>query len=163
MEKRDGRTDLVRQKKNWFLKRIERYHGSLGKLLILGQKQVPAGFIQFGPISEFKTTRLIYSDRLPIPKNGWCVACIAIQGGYRRQGLATQLIRNVLKDLKRRGVKTVDAYPLNKKTSLNQVSVGILNLWQKCGFEQVTEIPPVKGEPAVNGPLKGLFLMRKKL
>ncbi len=162
MEKRDGRTDLTRQKENWFLKKGERYRGSLGKLVLSGQSQAPAGYVQFGPISEFKTTRLIYKENLATPKNGWCIACIAIQSNYRGKGLAVRLVRNVLKDLRRRGVKTVDTYPSSKSTSLNQVSVGPVSLWEKCGFEKVSEIMPVKGEPALNSQEK-IILMRKKL
>ncbi len=162
VEKRDGRTDLVKQKKSWFLKKGEKYGGSLGKLILADNRQVPAGFIQFGPTAEFKTTRLIYGDNHLGPKNGWCIACVAIQSNFRGLGLATKLIRRVLKDLKRRGVKIVDVYPPSKGGSSNQTSVGPVGLWKKLGFEKVTEITPNKGEPTINSQQK-IVLMRKKL
>lgn len=151
MGKRDGRSDLVKQKKNWFVRKAKKDGGSLGKLLLWGKRENPVGFAQFGPIAEFQTAQLFYKNNLPIPKGGWCVTCVAIQSHYRGKGLATRLVRNILRDLKRRGVKTVDAYPLKKTSSWNQISVGPVGLWEKCGFEKVAKIKKEKN-----------VLMRKK-
>lgn len=161
MEKRDGRTNLTKQKKKWLARREKRCNGCLAKLLLLGARQVPAGFVQFGPISEFDTLRLLYRDTLTVPKGGWCIVCVAIQSHYRGQGLATRLVRNVLRDLRRRGVRTIDAYPLEEINSWNQISQGPVQLWEKCGFETVAKIKPVKGEPKVHGE-REVTLMRKK-
>lgn len=152
MGKRDGRTNLVKQKKNWFVRGAKRYDGSLGKLLLWGKRENPVGFAQFGPISEFQTAQLFYGDHLSIPKGGWCIACVSIQTNYRGKGLATRLVRNILRDLKRREIRTVDTYPLKDTSSWNQVSVGPMGLWEKCGFEKVGEIKK-----------SGQILMRKKL
>ena len=161
MEKRDGRTNLARQKKKWFIRRGKRHNGSLGKLLLWGKENLPVGYIQFGPISEYGTLRLYYQDTLPIPKGGWCIVCVAVQSPYRGQGLATRLVRNVLRDIKSRGVKTVDAYPPSGTNSWNQVSQGPTNLWERCGFKMVTKICPAKGDPIPNND-EGVLLMRKK-
>jgi GNAT superfamily N-acetyltransferase len=160
MEKRDGRTDLVKQKRNWFIRRGRRYDGSLGKVLLWSHREIPVGFIQFGPIAEFNTTRLIYEDRLPVPKGGWCIACVAVKSPFRSKGLASRLIRNTLRDLKRRGVKTVDAYPVDTAHSWNQISVGPVQLWKNCGFEEVAKICYSKGDPVPY--LDEITLMRKR-
>lgn len=162
MEKRDGRTNLVKQKKNWLVRRGKKYSGSFGKLLLWGKRENPIGFAQFGPIAEFQTAQLFYRDRLPIAKGGWCITCVAIQTNYRGRGLATRLVRNVLRDLKRRGVKTVDAYPLEEASSWNQVSTGPVGLYKKCGFEPITEIKFNTGRATSDGEEK-MVLMRKKL
>ncbi|MFC1727653.1 GNAT family N-acetyltransferase [Patescibacteria group bacterium] len=160
MEKRDGRRNLVKQKKNWFTKRVGKYNGPLGKLLYLDNQKTPSGFIQFGPISEFGTTRLIYENHLPMPRGGWCVSCVAIQSKYRGNGLATRLVRNVLRDIKNRGVKIVDAYPARKTHSWNQVSHGPVNLWERCGFSEVIELEaPEKGKLLCGS---GMVIMRKQ-
>lgn len=165
MGKRDGKQDLVKQKKNWFLRGAQK-HGTLGKLLLWGKREKPVGFIQFGPISEFTTAQRFYqrpspsgeanqvskSDSRPkLPKRGWCITCVAVQSNYRRKGVATRLVRNVLRDLKRRKVKKIDAYPPEKSAAWNQVSVGPAGLWEKCGFESIGEAKAEKG-----------FVMRKK-
>jgi ribosomal protein S18 acetylase RimI-like enzyme len=167
MGKKDGKQDLVKQKKNWFSRKTKEYGGSLGKLLLWGKREKPVGFVQFGPITEFGTAQRFYRDfalnknllsrssrkknHLSTPRGGWCITCLAIQTSYRRKGLATRLVRNVLRDLKRRGVKTVDAYPLKKTNSWNQVSVGPVGLWEKTGFKKVAEIKEEK-----------MVLMRRK-
>ena len=176
MGKRDGRTDLVKQKKNWFIRRGQKYGGSLGKILLWGKRENPVGFIQYGPVAEFQTARLFYKTvelhpekstspgkrYLLIPKGAWCITCVAIQAGFRHKGLATRLVRQTLRDLKRRGVKSVDAYPLRRVNSWNQVSVGPNGLWQKCGFKEVARIKYIKGEPVPRAGEKEVILMRKK-
>ena len=74
--------------------------------------------------------------------------------------MATYMVRNVLRDLKRRKIKTVDAYPVKRVRSLNQVSTGATELWEKCGFEKIAEIEALKGEPSLCGG--EIILMRKK-
>lgn len=176
MGKRDGRTDLVRQKKNWFVRKGQKHGGSLGKILLVGKQEIPVGFIQYGPVVEFQTARLFYKKvdlnsekttspgkrNLLIPKGAWCITCIAIQSGFRRQGLATRLVRQVLRDLKKRGVESVDVYPSRKVNSWNQVSVGPNGLWQKCGFKEVARIKYIKGEPVPRAGEEEVILMRKK-
>jgi ribosomal protein S18 acetylase RimI-like enzyme len=152
MGKRDGRQDLVKQKKNWFVRQGKRHGGSLGKLLLRGKREMSVGFIQFGPIAELDTVKLFYTSKLRVPRNGWAITCIAIQSSYRGKGLATRLVRNVMRDLKRRGVKTIDAYPLKTTRSWNQVAAGPVGLFEKCGFEKVA---PIKG-------IEKRFLMRRK-
>lgn len=143
MGKKDGKLDLVKQKKKWFLKKAEKY-GSLGKLLLWGKRQRPIGYIQFGPITEFETARIFYKDTAPIPRNGWAITCITVDTNYRGKGLAKRLIRNVLSDLKRREIRTVDAYPVKEPKSLNQIPCGPVPLWKELGFEKVFEAPTEK-------------------
>lgn len=123
MEKRDGKFDLIKQKKKWFGETLLKY-GSLAKMVLWGKRRKPIGYIQFGPIPEFQTAQMFYRDRLPIPKNGWCLTCISLQRSYQKKGLAKKLVLNVLRDLKKRGVKTVDVYELPE-------------FWSKFGFEPV--------------------------
>ena len=160
MEKRDGRANLVNQKKKWLAKREKKCGGPLCKVALWGVNQKSVGFIQFGPISEYKTTSLIYRDRLSVPKGTWCISCVAIQTPYRKKGVATRLVRSVLRDIKSRGAKTVDVYPAVRANSWNQVSIGPVNLWKKCGFKEVCEIECLKGEPALCS--NTMVLMRKE-
>jgi ribosomal protein S18 acetylase RimI-like enzyme len=157
MGKWDGKLDLVKQKKKWFSRKAEK-HGSLGKLLLWGKRQKPIGFIQFGPITEFETARIFYKDTAPIPRNGWAITCIAIDTNYRDRDLAKRLIRNVLRDLKRRGIRTVDAYPVKKPRSLNQIPCGPVSLWKGLGFKSA-----FKAETKRKIIRHNNVIMRKKL
>lgn len=173
--KQDGRLDLERQKKRWMVRTTEKY-GPLMKLLLWGKRQSPAGYAQFGPIAESQTAKMFYrmpvreneefkskkqaakkksisTDDFSMPKNGWFLGCFAIQSAYRRKGLAVRLGQNILRDLKKRGVKVVDAYPL-KKGSLNQNPSGPVALYEKLGFKAVFEAGPEH---------KRVVVMRRKL
>lgn len=132
--KKDGRLNQAIQKKRWLAKKGKIY-GSLAKILLWGKRGKPVGFAQFGPIGEFETAKMFYQDELC----GWCITCVAIQPAYRGKGLAKRLVRRILRDLKQRGVKKVDVYPLRQNSSLNQVSVGPVEFWQKLDFEMVLE------------------------
>lgn len=125
MEKRDAKFDLSNQKKKWFERTFPEY-GSLAKILLWGKRRRPVGYIQFGPISEFQTAQMLYRNRLPIPRGGWCITCISLQGSYQKKGLGKKLVSNLLKDLKKRGAKVIDVYELPK-------------FWQNFGFEPVFE------------------------
>ena len=157
MGKMDGKLDLVKQKKKWFLGKANKY-GSLGKILLWGKRQKPIGYIQFGPISEFETALIFYRDMAPIPRNGWCITCVVIDTNYRGRGLAKRLINNVLRDLKRRGIRTVDTYPIKKPRSINQIPCGPASLWQGLGFEPVFKAANKKKIIRRNN-----IVMRKKL
>lgn len=157
MAKWDGKLDLVKQKKKWFM-RGEKKYGSLGKLLLWGKRQKSIGYIQFGPISEFETAIIFYRDTAPIPRNGWAITCVTVDTNYRGRGLAKRLIRNVLRDLKRRGIRTVDVYPVKKPKSLNQIPCGPVALWKELSFERVFKAPIRKKIIRRNN-----IVMRKKL
>lgn len=136
--KRDAKFDLTKQKKNWFGEKFPKY-GSLAKMVLWGKKRKPIGYIQFGPISEFQTAQLLYRDRLPIPRGGWCINCISLQRPYQRKGVAKKLVQNVFRDLRRRGVGIVDVYEFPK-------------FWQRFGFEEICE-----------DEKKKIIILRKKL
>lgn len=137
MGKKDGKLDLTRQKKGWLLGRIPQY-GSLAKILLWGKREKPIGYIQFGPIAEFQTAELLYRDELPIPRGGWCVTCLFLQSPYQKRGLGKRLARHVLRDLKKRGVRTVDVYELPA-------------FWTNFGFK-----------PAFKDKKKKITIMRRK-
>jgi ribosomal protein S18 acetylase RimI-like enzyme len=121
--KRDSKFDLARQKKRWFEKKFVK-HGFVAKMVLWGKEKKPVGYIQFGPIAEFQTAQMLYREGTKLPKNGWCITCITLQGPYQRKGVAKKLVRNVLSDLKKRGVRTVDTYELPK-------------FWPAFGFERI--------------------------
>ena len=116
-------------------------YGSLGKLLYPHSRaKEPIAFIQFAPIQEMSTAELIYlRERVRTPKKGWCITCLTVKKPWRSKGVATSLVKSVLKDLKKRGVKIVDAYPALKNTNLGQAPVGPVEIWLSWGFKVLNE------------------------
>lgn len=119
----DGKLDLVKQKRRWLARKGAEY-GPLAKIILWGKREKPIGYIQFGPITEFQTARMFYEDRLPVPRGGWCITCLSLQRLYQGRGLAKRMAHNILRDLKKRGVRVVDVYELPR-------------FWEKLGFETV--------------------------
>jgi len=134
--KKDGRLDQKQQKRKWFLKKGSLY-GSLGKLLFPDSKaKEAAAFTQFAPVQEMSTAKLLYfKERINLPKDGWCITCLTVQKPWRKQGVARSLVQSVLRDLKKRGVTTVDAYPSLKNVNLSQAPAGPVDLWLALGFK----------------------------
>ena len=136
--KKDGRLDQNAQKKKWFLRKNENY-GSVGKLLYVGGEKLPIGFIQYGPIKEFDTAKLYYLKNGNLPKDGWCITCLMVDSKFRQQGLASEMVKKVLSELQKKGVKSVDAFPAVKTNSIDDTSAGTIQLWQKFGFRVIAE------------------------
>lgn len=171
--KRDGRSNLFRAKLNWFLKRAEKHGGPLAKIAVVESDKSAVGFIQYGPIAEFDTAKLYYqlpegegivpnTRRLKVPKRGWCVVCIVVPREYRRQGVGAALVKEVVRDLKKRGVESLDVYPLGKTNSPGKSSQGHVSLWKKMGFTEVEKITHTRGE-ALFSEGEEVIIMRKML
>jgi len=139
MGKKDGRYDLVRKKRNWLGRKSAKYGVNLIKLLFVEKREKPIGFVQFGPINEFSTAKRFYGENESFPSKGWCITCISIDSQFRRKGMAIKLLRHVLRNLKKHGIKTVDAYPVGNPKSWNQISSGPLDLWKRLDFKIISQ------------------------
>jgi ribosomal protein S18 acetylase RimI-like enzyme len=69
----------------------------------------PAGWCQAGPRDRLE--KLARQFALPPDPQTWAITCFQIAPAYRRKGLATTLLREVLRDLRARGVRRVEAFP----------------------------------------------------
>lgn len=138
MGKCDGKLNLKEEKKKWFKSNVKR-HGPLAKVFLLGRHEVPAGYIQFGPITEFSTASFFYKEPTLPPRNGWCITCVSIGRAFRGRGIAVELIKSALDDLKNQRVKLVDVYPAKKTRNYNEEPAGTAKLWEKFNFEKIDE------------------------
>lgn len=176
MGKKDGRTNLIRAKLSWFLKKEKKNDGALAKVALVSKETRPVGFIQFGPINEFETVKLFYKvadeneirsesaghRKLVVPKKGWCVTCVVVQKRFRHQGVALRLIKNTLRDLKKRGAESVDVFPRENPSSSAKNPLGPVALWKKAGFTEIERLVYAKGETLLrNG--EEIVIMRKIL
>jgi ribosomal protein S18 acetylase RimI-like enzyme len=69
----------------------------------------PVAWCQVGPRDRLtKLVRQFHFD--PSPET-WAVSCLLVAPAFRRRGLAAHLLRQVIRDLKARGVRRVECYP----------------------------------------------------
>jgi GNAT superfamily N-acetyltransferase len=70
----------------------------------------------------------------------WSVSCLFIAKEYRRQGLSTKLLKNVIKFCKEKGAKIIEAYPVEPYSENIPAAfawTGIPSSFERAGFKEV--------------------------
>jgi GNAT superfamily N-acetyltransferase len=76
---------------------------------LLYRDGLPAGWVQAGP--RDRLTHLTTDYGLEPDGEVWAITCFLVAPDARRRGLARQLLAASLEDLRRRGVRRVQAFP----------------------------------------------------
>lgn len=100
---------------------------------------VPAGWVALAPREQYK--RLATSkhlgpvDDMPV----WVISCFYIFRDYRHQGVMEKLIRAAEEYAHSKGVKMLEAFPVDAPEKISPVSLftGKADIFNKLGFEQV--------------------------
>ena len=101
---------------------------------------VPAGWCQVGP--RDRLAKLARQYRLEPDPTTWALSCIMIAPAWRGKGLAAFLVQEVLRDLRARGVRRVEAYPKRGEgLEAADVWTGPEPLWRSAGFQVVRDDP----------------------
>jgi GNAT superfamily N-acetyltransferase len=100
----------------------------------------PIGWCSAGPREAFpvlERSRILKRvDDQPV----WSIVCFFIARPYRRQGITVQLLASVVDYAHSQGVKIVEGYPVEPKTSQVPpvfVYTGLFSAFQKTGFIEV--------------------------
>lgn len=114
-----------------------------GLLFFLNKETV--GWMAFAPRQDF---RRLESSRIHKPidnREVWSLPCTFIAKAFRRKGLSLFMIKGAIEYASRKGVSTLEAYPV-KPTAEKQPSVflwvGIYQSFLKAGFEVVDDKSP---------------------
>ena len=108
---------------------------------LMYEDKEPIGWCQAGP--RDRLAKLVEQFELDPDPDTWGVTCFLIAPRYRRQGLAGKLLRAVLRDMSRRGVRRAEAYP-RRGERLGELELwnGPESLFLANGFRPVAEVPP---------------------
>src|SRR5687767_15386188 len=101
---------------------------------------VPAGWCQVGPRDRLE--KLVRQLSLDADPEVWAITCFQIAPAFRRQGLATYLLQEVLRDLADRGVRRVEAFP--KRTTAEEPGElwnGPEAMYRAAGFTLLRDHP----------------------
>lgn len=100
---------------------------------------VPAGWVALAPREQYK--RLATSKHLgPVDDQPvWVISCFYIFRDYRHQGVMEKLIRAAEEYARSKGVKMLEAFPVDAPEKISPVSLytGKADIFYKLGFEQV--------------------------
>jgi hypothetical protein len=137
----------------------ERLAGAYGMLVWESGEdgdRLAVGWCQFGPLSAFPRAQVI-RDRypeLPDSQAPWVVTCLqVIESQPDREAAAEALLAAVCRDLDRRGIVAVEAYPEGVADQWLP-SPGPASIYQRVGFAQVAgedRFPVLRRELAAEG------------
>lgn len=118
--------------------------GPVGLLAFAGD--APVGWAAVAPRHDYP--RVLRSPALKpnAPDAGvWALTCLFIRREYRRQGVASALLKAAPKYAKANGASTLEAYPVDTATgrmpSAAELFTGTVELFERAGFG-VHERPP---------------------
>jgi GNAT superfamily N-acetyltransferase len=86
----------------------------------------------------------------------WSVTCFVVRVGYRRQGVAGQLLAAAVDLARRHGARVVEAYPVDasiRPTGSSGLFQGSLSMYLRAGFVEVAR--PSTSRAVVRLPLTG--------
>lgn len=105
----------------------------------------PVGWVTWGPRRDFAKLDRAPSLAIDDADRVHAVPCFFIKPGHRGQGVATALLAAVVRELERRKVALVEAYPVKgAKIPAAFAYTGTLPLFEKAGFSVVQRRPAGK-------------------
>jgi ribosomal protein S18 acetylase RimI-like enzyme len=107
---------------------------------------VPVGWISLGPRHDF--AKLARSPVMkPVDDQAvWSIVCLVVPAEYRRQGVARALIAGAVEYARARGVRLLEAYPVDKAQAPAAESswFGSKSMFDEAGFEEVARRKPAR-------------------
>ena len=83
--------------------------------------------------------RLRRVDDVPV----WSISCLYVRKGYRRRGIARELIEAAVRVAKQACAPALEAYPVDRNLSPSSSSTGFVTTYEKAGFRTVARhFPP---------------------
>lgn len=107
---------------------------------------VPVGWVSLGPRADYaklaRSPAMKEVDDQPV----WSVVCFVVPSDYRRQGVARELLDGAVRWAKRRGVRLLEAYPVDKAhpSASDAPWFGSKAMFDEAGFEEVARRKPAR-------------------
>lgn len=102
---------------------------------------VPAGWCHVGPRTAMarlvRSTTIPAVDDLPV----WSVVCFVVRTGYRRRGLAEELLHGAVEYAAAQGAPALEGYPVETggaRISTSLAYAGTTGMFERAGFTRVS-------------------------
>ena len=126
--------------------RAEQHGGPPPGLIGYDDSGTPVGWISLGPREDFarlaRSRTMKAVDEQPV----WSVICFVVPSAYRRQGLAHALLAGALAWARERGVRLIEAYPVDRDVAgaPDASWFGSCSMFEKAGFTEVARHKPAR-------------------
>lgn len=118
-----------------------------GTILYCGKD--PVGWCQFGPVAELPRVGRKRGYE-PTAENPWCITCFFVNPKHRRSGLAKLAIADSVRAMKKRGVKTIEAYPSEGKFTASFMWRGTPHMFEEAGFRKIRQLTSKNSVYSIN-------------
>jgi ribosomal protein S18 acetylase RimI-like enzyme len=104
----------------------------------------PVGWLSFGPREDYaklaRSPVMKPVDEQPV----WSIVCFVVPSAFRGQGVAHALLRGAIAFARERGIKLLEAYPVDKpaRTDDENMWFGAKSMFDAAGFEEVARRKP---------------------
>ncbi|HEX6721511.1 MAG TPA: GNAT family N-acetyltransferase [Burkholderiaceae bacterium] len=99
--------------------------------------KTPVGWISLGPREDYaklaRSTVMKPVDDQPV----WSIVCFVVPSEFRQQGVARELLAGAVRYAKKRGVKLLEAYPVDKPPAAEGSWFGSKRMFDEAGFDEV--------------------------
>lgn len=120
---------------------------SCGLVAWLGDE--PVGWCAVGPSRDLDGLTRVFTvpwkdrDEDCADPSVWAITCLYIRKGYRRRGIAADLVRAAADHARRRGARAVEGYPIVRTDVINEeLHVGTTSMFTQAGCRQVSAPTP---------------------
>ena len=114
--------------------------------LIGYQGKTPVGWVSLGPREDYaklaKSPVMKPIDDQPV----WSIVCFVVPSEYRKQGVARELLAGAVRYARKRGVRLLEAYPVDKAEPLAAEApwFGSKDMFDEAGFHEVARRSPAR-------------------
>jgi ribosomal protein S18 acetylase RimI-like enzyme len=106
--------------------------------------KTPVGWVSLGPRDDYAKLKRSQVMKAVDDQPVWSIICFVVPGEFRGQGVAHELLRGAIAYAKKRGVRLLEAYPVDKSERGRDDSMwfGSKSMYDAAGFEEVARRKP---------------------
>lgn len=129
------------------LKNLVKKGKAQGILAFAGNE--PVGWCSFGPRLDYPRLRRVKAYKRDDVSDAWSVVCFFVHRKWRGKGLSRGLLKAAVDAMRKRGVKTIEAYPVTTTKDGRRVSstfayTGPIGIFEELGFKKVQTTNPLR-------------------
>jgi ribosomal protein S18 acetylase RimI-like enzyme len=104
----------------------------------------PVGWVSLGPRERYGKLARSPVMKPVDDKPVWSIICFVVPSEFRGQGVARALLRGAIAFARKKGVRLLEAYPVDRKSRSSDDAMwfGAKSMYDEAGFEEVARRKP---------------------